>query len=264
MNNNLCKVLVVDDNDDVRKTVAGVLSDCGYFVKSASNEAGANSILARENFDFIVLDIRLRGNADDDDSGVKLAKSIRRRGIRSKIIFVTGRTVLATHIKSVLEYGVIEYLEKKDGEWIEAVRQTIEKNFQRFDVFLCHNSEDKPRVRQIGNALIKRGLRPWLDEWQLPPGRPWQALLEKQIQEINSAAVFVGRSGIGPWQEMELRAFLNQFIKRDCPVIPVVLGNAPKKPALPLFLGELTWVDFRKPTPDPMRQLIWGITGKIY
>lgn len=264
MNNIPCKVLVVDDNEDVRKTVAGVLADCGYFVRSASNEAGANSILAKETFDFIVLDIRLRGNADDDDSGVMLAKSIRKRGIRSKIIFVTGKTVLAKHISSVLEYGVIEYLEKKDGNWIGAIQQTIEKNFQRFDVFLCHNSQDKPQIKQIGKELRRRGLRPWLDEWELQPGLPWQDVLEQQIEEINAAAVFVGKNGIGPWQERELRAFLSEFVARKCPVIPVLLANAPKKPVLPVFLRGMTWVDFRKKDPNPMRQLIWGITGKKY
>lgn len=36
-----------------------------------------------------------------------------------------------------------------------------------FDVFLAHNSKDKPQVRQIANELIKRGLNPWLDEEQM-------------------------------------------------------------------------------------------------
>ena len=31
---------------------------------------------------------------------------------------------------------------------------------------------------------------------------------------------------------------------------------------LPLILEGMTWVDFRKQEPDPMKQLIWGITGK--
>jgi hypothetical protein len=30
---------------------------------------------------------------------------------------------------------------------------------------------------------------------------------------------------------------------------------------LPLFLKGLTWVDFRQANPDPMQQLIFGITG---
>ena len=32
-------------------------------------------------------------------------------------------------------------------------------------------------------------------------------------------------------------------------------------PELPAFLESFHAVDFRKPDPDPMNQLIWGITG---
>ena len=131
-----------------------------------------------------------------------------------------------------------------------------------FDVFLCHNSEDKPVVKKLGELLKEQGILPWLDEWELRPGLPWQRLLEEQIEQIKSAAVFIGQSGIGPWQQLELEAFLREFVGRGCPVIPVLLENAPRKPKLPVFLKGMTWVDFRKRDPDPMEQLIWGITGE--
>jgi hypothetical protein len=130
-----------------------------------------------------------------------------------------------------------------------------------FDVFLCHNSEDKTIVKQIGEMLKARGILSWLDEWELRPGFPWQPMLESQIEKIKSAAVFVGKNGIGPWQEQEVAAFLREFVNRSCPVIPVLLENASAKPKLPLFLRGFTWVDFSKQDPDPWRQLLWGITG---
>ena len=133
---------------------------------------------------------------------------------------------------------------------------------EQFDVFLCHNSEDKPQVRKIAEQLQQYDLKPWLDIWELPPGRSWQRLLEKQIEQISSAAVFVGENGFGPWQKQEIYAFLSEFVNRDCPVIPILLPNAPIKPELPLFLRQFTWVDFRASDPDPMYQLRWGITGK--
>jgi hypothetical protein len=40
---------------------------------------------------------------------------------------------------------------------------------ERYDVFLCHNSEDKPEIRRIANELIKQGLKPWLDEREILP-----------------------------------------------------------------------------------------------
>jgi len=133
---------------------------------------------------------------------------------------------------------------------------------EQFDVFLCHNSEDKPQVKEIGEQLKQYDLKPWLDIWELPPGRPWTKLLEKQIEQIHSVAVFVGENGLVPWQEPEIYAFLSEFVRRDCSVIPVLLPTAPSKPQLPLFLRQFTWVDFRKSDPAPMYQLRWGITGK--
>lgn len=146
----------------------------------------------------------------------------------------------------------------------EAARSSLQSKIETnaFDVFLCHNSKDKPEVMRVGERLKERGILPWLDEWELRPGLPWQRLLEEQIEQIKSAAVFVGEDGIGPWQQMELEAFLREFVHRGRPVIPVLLPDAPKEPKLPLFLKGMTWVDFRKWDPDPMDRLIWGITGK--
>jgi WD40 repeat protein len=131
-----------------------------------------------------------------------------------------------------------------------------------FDVFLCHKGEDKPAVKEIGQKLKERGILPWLDEWELRPGMPWQILLERQIKHIKSVAVFVGKNGRGPWQDMELYAFLRQFVRRECPVIPVILAEGEKNPDVPTFLEGMTWVDFRVQDPDPMERLVWGITGK--
>jgi hypothetical protein len=131
-----------------------------------------------------------------------------------------------------------------------------------FDVFLCHNSKDKDEVKKVARQLQKHGIHPWLDEWELPPGLLWQPLVEEQIKTIRSAAVFVSKNDMGPWQKQETYALLNQFVQRGCPVIPVLLDTAPGKPDLPPFLAGMTWVDFRKQEPDPLKRLIWGITGQ--
>ncbi len=122
----------------------------------------------------------------------------------------------------------------------------------QFDVFLCHNSIDKPSVRELNNYFKGKGLKTWLDEEQLPLGRPWQVEIEKRIADIRTAVVFVGASGLGPWQDMEIRAFLNEFIQRGVPVIPVILSSATSVPELPIFLRAMTWVDLRR---DPDRGL---------
>lgn len=132
-----------------------------------------------------------------------------------------------------------------------------------FDVFICHNSVDKSEIRRICEVLRKRGVRPWLDEEQLRPGFPWQQSLEDQIDKIQAAAVFVGSDGIGPWQSQEIRAFLQQFVSRDCPVIPCILPKYAKTiPKLPVFLSGMEWVDFNNTRTNPIGRLMWGITGR--
>jgi WD40 repeat protein len=146
----------------------------------------------------------------------------------------------------------------------QAFRQSIVEGKERtreFDVFLCHNSRDKPDVKTLGVQLKNLGLLPWLDEWELRPGVCWQKSLEEEIPAIKCAAVCVGSSGIGPWQDRELDAFIREFVRRGCPVIPVVLKSCETTPRLPVFLAAHTWVDLRKKEPDPLSSLAWGITG---
>jgi len=150
---------------------------------------------------------------------------------------------------------------QRDRETLKSILQG-KKASGNFDVFLCHHNEDKAIVKQIREQLKERGILPWLDEWELRPGLPWQRALEAQIAQIKSAAVFVGQGGIGPWEQLELEAFLRQFVKRGCPVIPVLLPEAQEKPQLPLLLEGITWVDFRVERPDPLEHLLWGITGE--
>lgn len=131
-----------------------------------------------------------------------------------------------------------------------------------FDVFLSHNGKDKPQVRRIGECLKTRGLKPWLDEWELVPGRPWQEALEGIISTTRSSAVLVGRDGLGPWEVPEMRASLSECVRRGLPVIPVLLPGAGARPILPLFLTQYTWVDLRGGlTEDGLNRLEWGVTG---
>jgi hypothetical protein len=135
-------------------------------------------------------------------------------------------------------------------------------NKSPFHVFLSYNSSDRREVLVIYRKLRLRGLIPWLDIEQLRPGFSFQEALEEQISSSRAGAVFVGRSNMGPWQIRELRAFLNELVTRGCPVIPVLLPGAKQPPPLPLFLRDMTWVDFRTDRVRALEQLVWGITGR--
>jgi hypothetical protein len=130
-----------------------------------------------------------------------------------------------------------------------------------FDVFLCHNSEDKAAVREIALELSKENIKSWMDEADLQGGSFWDIEIGKQIETAKSAAVFVGASGVGPWQSREILPLLKQLDKRECPVIPVVLPSAKTTQDLPWYLESLHRVDFRTDS-NPLKRLIWGITDQ--
>jgi class 3 adenylate cyclase len=131
----------------------------------------------------------------------------------------------------------------------------------QYDIFLCYNSADRAAVQQIAERLKQHGILPWFDVWELRPGETWQESLARQIKHIKATAVFIGADGVGPWQNAELEAFIGQFVAHRCPVMPVILPGHTGEPHLPALLKGLRAVDFRWPEPNPLAQLVRGITG---
>lgn len=129
-----------------------------------------------------------------------------------------------------------------------------------YDVFLCYNSKDRDQILDIARRLKERGVRPWLDIWEIPPGTRWQKELERHLASIRSAVVFVGPKGPGPWQELEVESILLQLARRGRPIIPAILEGRRGRPRLPAFLNLWHLVDMRERDPDPFEQLVWGIT----
>ncbi len=124
---------------------------------------------------------------------------------------------------------------------------------KQFDTFLSHNSDDKETVRKIANYLKREGISAWIDD-ELAPGTQWQEAIERTLPTCSSCCVFIGPSGIGPWQNEEMRAAINHRIEQqgDFRVIPVLLPGTerPERSSLPMFLSSATWVEFRNTVED--------------
>jgi len=130
-----------------------------------------------------------------------------------------------------------------------AVTKTIMTN-QHFDVFLAHNSQDKPQVRAISDQLKRRGLKVWLDEEQILPGTVFQDVIQQALQKVRCAAIFIGLGGLGKWQILESRSLLTRFVDAGIPVIPVLLPGVEGIPDHLLFLQELNYVKFENGIDD--------------
>jgi hypothetical protein len=135
---------------------------------------------------------------------------------------------------------------------------------QPFDVFLAHNSKDKPMIREIYRLLQQRGIKPWLDEEEIAPGTSFQNEIQQAITLVKTAAIFIGSEDLGRWQEVELETFISQCIERNIKVIPVLLPKVEKIPDRLLFLRRFHAVTFRDSVTDEhgLYSLEWGILGQ--
>jgi len=139
---------------------------------------------------------------------------------------------------------------------------------RKYDVFLSHHNSDKPYVETLATRLEdEAGVKPFLDKWHLVPGAPWQEELEEALSNSATCAVFLGPAGLGPWQNEEMRAVLDERVRNNSfRVIPVLLPGAEPKDedTLPRFLRRLTWVDFRKglDEQESFNCLVAGIRGE--
>jgi TIR domain len=63
-------------------------------------------------------------------------------------------------------------------------------------VFLCHASQDKPRVRDLYQLLIEIGVDAWLDEEKLIPGQLWEGEIRKALRSSDAVVVCLSRSSL--------------------------------------------------------------------
>ena len=110
----------------------------------------------------------------------------------------------------------------------------------KFDVFLAHNSKDKDLVELIAESLEEQGLSPWLDENRMLGGDLILDELQSAIKNSMCAAFFIGRHGLGKWQQDEQRVLIQQSIRNGSRIIPVALPRVSEdflESAEFLFLG---------------------------
>jgi two-component system phosphate regulon response regulator OmpR len=105
MNEDLPHVLVVDDDDRLRKLLQKFLGERGFLVATAHDAADARSKLAAGQFDLIVLDRMMPG-----ESGLDLARWLR-DSHPTPVLMLTAMGEAEDRIAG-LEAGVDDYLSK--------------------------------------------------------------------------------------------------------------------------------------------------------
>ncbi|MES2609239.1 MAG: two-component system response regulator OmpR [Pseudomonadota bacterium] len=102
----LARILVADDEPDLRALLQRYLSDQGYAVRTVAGAGPLDALLARERFDVLVLDVMMPG-----EDGLSICRRLRAQGETIPILMLTARGDPVDRIIG-LEMGADDYLPK--------------------------------------------------------------------------------------------------------------------------------------------------------
>ncbi|MFA5989292.1 MAG: sigma-54 dependent transcriptional regulator [Sphingomonas sp.] len=101
-------ILVVDDEQDIRELVAGVLEDEGYETRTAADSDAALEAIAMRRPSLVLLDVWLQGSRLD---GLELLDEMKRRDPSIPVLVISGHGNLDTAV-SAIRRGAVDFIEK--------------------------------------------------------------------------------------------------------------------------------------------------------
>ena len=99
-------ILVVDDEYQVRETLAGFLSAKGYLVDAADSGSCALELMKEKTYDLVLSDLVMK-----DIDGLDLLKESKTKYPESPFLLITGYASVDTAIEA-LRFGAYDYLQK--------------------------------------------------------------------------------------------------------------------------------------------------------
>src|SRR5436309_3330398 len=123
-----------------------------------------------------------------------------------------------------------------------------------YDVFLSHNSKDKPRVRKLAEELRAAGLRVWLDEWVLKPGDDIYLSIERGLEAARAQVLCLSPTALGSeWVALERSTVLfRDPTNAGRRFIPLLLADC----ELPDALRRYKYVDYRREAKATFDELV--------
>jgi DNA-binding NtrC family response regulator len=114
------KVLVVEDDPDIRKILDIFLSEKGFRVKVAESGPRALEMLAEEPIDLILSDVRMPGM-----SGLDLLRHLKERDPEIQLVLMSAYSSVKDAVEAI-QLGAADYVEKPiDFRRLERVLQTV-------------------------------------------------------------------------------------------------------------------------------------------
>src|SRR2546421_1065981 len=104
--NNAKKLMIVDDDAEMRTLLAEYFRRLGFEVAEKENGAAALQAVTNDRFDCFILDVAM-----PEMSGIDLLKKMRDRGINTPALFLTAHDLLDDKVAG-FEAGADDYLAK--------------------------------------------------------------------------------------------------------------------------------------------------------
>ncbi|RQO77587.1 sigma-54-dependent Fis family transcriptional regulator [Aquitalea sp. FJL05] len=209
MNKKVLRVLVVDDEPDIRELLELTLIKMGLEVVTAGNVGEATARLAREPFDLVLTDMRM-----PDGEGIEVVQFIADQSldIPSAIITAYGSTESAVR---AMKAGAFDYLSKPISL---AQLRTLVKSVLKVE----GNGKPLSIERLVGDSAAMLEVRRMVDK----------------LARSQAAVYISGESGTG--KEQAARLIHEQSARAERPFVPVNCG------AIPETLMESEFFGYRK------------------
>lgn len=197
-------VLVVDDEEGIRESLAGIFEDEGCAILTSNSGEEALELLKEQSPDLVLLDIWLPGI-----DGIKTLEEIKALKPDLPVIMISGHGNIELAVKAT-RIGAYDFLEKPLS--LERVLLVAKRAFER-------------RTLEMENKALKKDLT---KKYRLIGNSPKMELLKEQINmagQSNSRVLIMGESGSG--KELVARLLHENsksagkpFIEVNCAAIP--------------------------------------------
>lgn len=202
------RILVVDDELNYRKLLEKVLEKEGYRVVSVRSGNEAVRILEKQEFNFVLTDVRMPGM-----DGLELMRWIKGNGIESPIIIMSAYGNKEMAIKAVKE-GAYDFI------------------YKPFDVdefvFFLQKTVERERLRKENIILREEVKRKYAFENIVSKNEVMYKIFDtiRKVADYQSTVLIYGESGTG--KELVAKAIHYQSSRSARPFIPVNCGAIPE------------------------------------
>src|ERR1700712_530652 len=220
-------ILIVDDEQDIRDLVAGVLEDEGFSTRVAGSSTEALQALAERRPSLLLLDVWLQGSKLD---GLQLLEEVKKRDPTLPVLMISGHGNLDTAVAAIRQ-GAVDFIEKpfEASHLVHLVsRATETERLKR---------ENEALRQQVGNEMELTGSSAAINNVR--------ATL-KRVAATGSRVLISGPAGVG--KEVAARLLHNWSQRDKGPFIVVTAARmTPERVEEELFGGEEGGGDLARP-----------------